>query len=149
MCEMREYMKENMAEVFLFMEHCLPESGRIFEPEGRHYVYKNIQENFLKFWCMYDGDKIIGTVAVRDLGDGKGEIKSLYLLNAYQGQGLGRKLFALAIQEAIYYGFKELYLDTIGANSKRAIEMYKRAGFTETEKYNDNPVADVFMKLVL
>lgn len=145
----KECKEENQAEVLLFMECCLPESGRIFELDGRHYAYKNIQENFLKFWCMYDGEKIIGTVAIRDLGERKGEIKSLYLLNEYQGQGLGRQLFDLAMGEAKKAGFSEIYLDTIGANSQKAIEMYKRAGFTYTEKYNDNPVADVYMKLKL
>lgn len=142
-----EYKEENYDRIIEFMQKCLPESGRTFELAGRHYLYKNIRENFLKFWCMYDGDKIIGTVAIRDLGDRKGEIKSLYLLNVYQGQGLGRKLFDMVLSEAKEAGFLEIYLDTIKNNSKRAIDMYERSGFTYTEKYNDNPVADVFMKL--
>ena len=70
-----------------------------------------------------------------------------YLLNVYHGKGLGRKLFDFALNEAKQAGFVEIYLDTIKANSKRAIEIYERAGFTYTEKYNDNPVADGFMKL--
>lgn len=146
MYEIKECENDTQSQIHAFMELCLPESGRIFELNGRHYAYKNIEENFLKFWCMYDGDKIIGTVAIRDIGEGRGEIKSLYLLNAYQGNGLGRKLFDLALDEVKKAGFVEVYLDTIGANSQRALDMYKRAGFVETEKYNDNPVADVFMK---
>lgn len=147
MYEIRECKNDIQAQIYAFMECCLPESGRVFELNGRHYAYKNIEENFLKFWCMYDGDNIIGTVAIRDIGQGRGEIKSLYLLNVYQGQGLGRKLLDLALNEAKMEGFTEIYLDTIKNNSKRAIDMYERAGFTYTEKYNDNPVADVFMKL--
>lgn len=146
MYKIKECKNDTQSQIHAFMEFCLPESGRIFELNGRHYAYKNIEENFLKFWCMYDGDKIIGTVAIRDIGEGRGEIKSLYLLNAYQGNGLGRKLFDLALDEVKKAGFAEVYLDTIGANSQRALDMYKRAGFVETEKYNDNPVADVFMK---
>ena len=147
MYEIRECNNANQSQVHAFMERCLPESGRVFELDGRHNAYKNIQENFLKFWCMYDNENIIGTVAIRDLGESRGEIKSLYLLNVYHGKGLGRKLFELALNEAKQAGFVEIYLDTIKANSKRAIEIYERAGFTYTEKYNDNPVADVFMKL--
>ena len=147
MYEIRECKNDTKSQIHAFMELCLPESGRVFELNGRHYAYKNIEENFLKFWCMYDGDNIIGTVAIRDIGQSRGEIKSLYLLNVYQGQGLGLKLFNLALNEAKMEGFTEIYLDTIKNNSKRAIDMYERAGFTYTEKYNDNPVADVFMKL--
>ena len=147
MYEIRECNNDTQSQIHAFMECCLPESGRIFELNGRHYAYKNIEESFLKFWCMYDGDNIIGTVAIRDIGQGRGEIKSLYLLNAYQGRGLGWKLFDLALNEAKMEGFTEIYLDTIKNNSKRAIDIYERAGFTYTEKYNDNPVADVFMKL--
>lgn len=149
MYEIKECNNSNRTAILSFMERCLPESGRVFELDGRHYAYKDIEKNFLKFWCMYDGDDIIGTVAIRDIGQRRGEIKSLYLLNDYQGKGFGRKLFDLALTEVKRAGFNEVYLDTIRANSKRALDMYKKAGFVEIEKYNDNPVADVFMKLVI
>ena len=39
-----------------------------------------------------------------------------------------------------------IYLDTL-SSSKRAVRLYERAGFQQTERYNDNYTADTFMVL--
>lgn len=39
-----------------------------------------------------------------------------------------------------------MYLDTL-SSSKRAVRLYERAGFQQTERYNDNYTADTFMVL--
>lgn len=41
-----------------------------------------------------------------------------------------------------------MYLDSL-STSKRAIAMYRRTGFADTEKYNSNERSDVFMVLNL
>lgn len=38
-----------------------------------------------------------------------------------------------------------MYLDTL-SSSEGAIRLYKKNGFVESARYNDNMVADVFMK---
>ena len=38
------------------------------------------------------------------------------------------------------------YLDTL-SSSKRAVHLYEKAGFEQTERYNDNYTADIFMVL--
>lgn len=144
-----EYNEENYDKVIAFMQKCLPESGRSFALDSKHKAYQNISDNFLKFWCMFDGEKLIGTVAVRPLKEKQCELKSLYLYEEYQGLGLGYRMFRLAIDAAKQAGFEEMYLDTISSSSKRAIHLYEHAGFTHTERYNDNPVTDVFMRLNL
>jgi ribosomal protein S18 acetylase RimI-like enzyme len=57
------------------------------------------------------------------------------------------------MHEAVSYaknsGFDEMYLDTISSTSQKAIRMYKRFGFIETEKYKSTAHSDVFMKLKL
>ena len=40
------------------------------------------------------------------------------------------------------------YLDTL-SSSKRAVHLYEKAGFEQTERYNDNYTADIFMVLNL
>jgi len=144
-----EYKEENYEKVIEFMQKCLPESGRSFALDSKHKAYQNISENFLKFWCLFDNEKLIGTVAIRPLKEKQCELKSLYLYEEYHGHKLGYKMFGIAIDAARQAGYEKMYLDTISASSKRAIKLYKRAGFTYTERYNDNPVTDVFMVLKL
>lgn len=131
-----------------FLEKCLPESGRALDISGRHSFYMDIDNSFKNFWCMFDQDKIIGAVAIRELGDKSCELKSLYLLEQYHGRGYGKCLLQKAIVYAREYGYEKMYLDSL-STSKKAIALYRRSGFTDTERYNQNERSDVFMVLDL
>lgn len=140
------YEKGLFDAVVSFLEKCLPQSGRTLEMNGRHSYYNDIEGNFEWFRCLFDGSELIATVALKRLGDRKCELKSLYLYEKYHGRGLGRFLLETALDEARSRGYEEIYLDTI-STSERAIRLYRKAGFTETEKYNDSPaIVDLFMK---
>lgn len=71
-----------------FLEKCLPESGRALDINGRHSFYKNIENCFKAFWCMFDHGKVIGVVEVKELDNKSCELKSLYLLEQYHGMGM-------------------------------------------------------------
>lgn len=131
-----------------FLEQCLPESGRALDINGRHSFYKNIENSFNAFWCMFDQDKIIGAVAVKELDSKCCELKSLYLLEKYHGLGYGKCLLQKAISHAKEYGYELMYLDSL-STSKKAIALYRKAGFIDTERYNQNERSDVFMVLDL
>lgn len=143
-----EFQETYNADMIQFLQECLPQSGRKLELDGRHKMYQDIKHYFQYFWCMFAGEKIIGTVALKRLQDKECELKSLYLLEEYHGRGLGDMLLQKAISQAKTDGYRIMRLDTL-SSSKRAISLYKKAGFTETERYNENNVADVFMKLFL
>ena len=89
--EILEYQKEYEPFLISFLERCLPESHRCLDINGRHSYYLNIAEHFLGFWCVFDGSNIIGTVAVSELESKSCELKSLYLLEQYQGMGYGKR----------------------------------------------------------
>src|SRR5512142_241921 len=57
--------------------------------EGYQASYRDNGGDFL---VMTEGGCIIGTGALRRLEDGVGEIKRLWLLPEYQGQGLGYQM---------------------------------------------------------
>ncbi|HOF33696.1 MAG TPA: GNAT family N-acetyltransferase [Spirochaetota bacterium] len=135
--------------VFLFFEKCLPQSGRVFEPEGRHKILKDIDAYYDYFLCLMDDDEIAGTVALKKINNQKCELRSLYLLEKYHGKGYGKKLMQNFLSFAKEKGYSEILLDTIEADSKKAIGLYKRLGFVETEKYKETEFSDVFMKLML
>ena len=148
MCTIQKYKRQYHDKLLQFLEICLPQSGRCFELNGRHKMYNDVSEYFEHFWCLFDGEDMIGTAALKKLDSGKCELKSLYLLEQYHKKGLGRLLLNTAIQEAKRNGYGTMYLDTL-SSSKRAICLYEKAGFERTERYNDNYTADIFMVLKL
>ena len=55
------------------------------------------------------------------------------------------KLIDTAIKESGRLGFKTIVLDSMSIY-KDALRLYEKTGFVPTERFNDNPYADVFMK---
>lgn len=97
---------------------------------------------------MFAENRMIGTVAIAELDSTSCELKSLYLSKKYYGMGYGKKLLLYAIEKAKSYGYKKIYLDSLSTSTK-AIALYRRVGFIDTEKYNSSMSADVFMVLKL
>ncbi|WP_295626283.1 GNAT family N-acetyltransferase [uncultured Intestinimonas sp.] len=145
---LRGFEEGDQGAVLAFLEECLPQSGRTWDPAGRHRLYGSIGASFDDFWCLLDGGNVVGTAALKKLDGAKCELKALYLLQAYHGRGLGCRLLETAILRARETGYKEMYLDTL-STSKRAIRLYEKMGFTRTKRYNGNEAADVFMVLKL
>jgi putative acetyltransferase len=109
----------------------------------QHYV-----ENGGGFLVLVDGERIIGTGALHFLQDGVGEIKRLWLLPEYQGQGLGYRIMLALIAAAREKGYHTLRLETAPAYQSRAFAFYQQMGFREIPRYGDDP-DDVGMELVL
>lgn len=134
--------------VFAFTDKCFEELGKNFEPSGRHAFYNDIENAFEAFYCLIDKDNVIGTVALKKIDDYTVELKALYLDSSYRGKGLGSRMIKKVIDEAKNRGFKRIVLDSM-SQYKEALRLYGKFGFRDTERYNDNVYADVFMKLEL
>ena len=143
-----EYQKEFEPILIDFLEKCLPESGRALDLQTRHNFYLDIEHSFKEFWCMFDDDKIIGAVGIKELDNASCELKSLYLLERYHGMGYGKCLLGIAIDYAKEVGYRKMYLDSLSTSTK-AIGLYRIFGFTDTDRYNENERSDVFMVLDL
>ena len=148
MYEIKDFSSDMQQDVNEFFTNVFPESGKSFEPEGRHAAFADIEHNFVGFWCLFDDKKLIGTVAVKKLSDTECELKGLYLYEKYHGQKLGYRLAKTAVDIAGEMGFSVMKLDTISTYD-RAMRLYQQIGFVPTERYNDNQKADVFMSLML
>ena len=144
----QRFQKKYSKSAIRFLKQCLPESGRTLDLDGRHKIYGDIDRYFECFWLLFDKKMIVGTVALKKIDNIRCELKALYLLENFQGTGLGRMLLETSINEAKEQGYCELFLDTL-STSKKAIRLYKKAGFIMTERYNENEFADVFMVLKL
>lgn len=146
--EMVSYTDGMKDAVFDFLTKAFIDAGKCFEPGARHGIYNDIPRNFDLFLCMMDGGAVVGTVAVKKLGGGDCELKALYLLKEYQGKKLGYALASAAISFARGKGYRKMFLDSMKGYD-RALRLYRSLGFAETERYNDNDRADVFMALDL
>ncbi len=96
-----------------------------------------------------EGDAAAGCVAVKNLGEGRCEMKRLFVRPAFRGRGLGRELAEIVIGKASEMGYSAMRLDTL-SRLKEALELYRSLGFKEIPPYYHNPLPDVvFMELEL
>lgn len=76
------------------------------------------------------------------------ECKRLYVAPAYRGHRLANHLMDTAESTARAAGYHWLYLDT-ASDFTAAIALYRRRGYLEVPRFNDNPQATLFMRLAL
>ena len=91
-----------------------------------------------------------GCVAIKALGGGKGEIKSMRTVTEARRQGVGKALMDAIMEIAASRGYQTLYLETGSMEYfEPARELYKQYGFVECgpfEGYTEDPNS-VFMML--
>lgn len=85
-----------------------------------------------------DSDEAAGCVALRRLDAGSGEMKRMYVRDAYRGSGLGRRLAAAVIDEARKRQYSRVVLDTLPKLAP-AIALYRDLGFREIGPYLASP----------
>jgi putative acetyltransferase len=93
-------------------------------------------------YLVRDKDENAGCIALKPLNENECEMKRLYVRDAYRGQGLGRKLVQLCLDEAKKIGYRRMKLDTL-QRMQPAIRLYESFGFSQTGAYYENPEADV------
>jgi putative acetyltransferase len=90
-----------------------------------------------------DDDGIaVGCVALRTITtiDGRttGELKRMWVGNAFRALGAGQALLSSALDAAKDLGMKTLHLDTVPSMMPEAVKLYRRNGFVECPRYNGN-----------
>jgi ribosomal protein S18 acetylase RimI-like enzyme len=93
-----------------------------------------INNDTQKTWLAFEGKELIGSVTCIIKDDREAELTGFYVSARYQGKGLGRQLYDLALRFA---GQRDLILDVYSHVSK-TIEMYKKWGWQlDTTKGED------------
>ena len=151
MLELKQYNQSMQKSIERFFTVCFSVLGWDYEPNDRHSDIVHIDEEYMyggRFWCLLNDGELIGTVAVRSLDELNkvAEMKRLYLLPEYQGEGYGEYLFRTALNWVKASGFKIIRLDTRQdrAASRHLIEKYH---FRRIEQYNHNAFAELFYEL--
>jgi putative acetyltransferase len=89
-----------------------------------------------------DAGALVGSVAIKRLPDGSGELKRLYVRPSARGTGLGKTLAESVVERARERGYSLLRLDTL-PTMEAAQGIYACLGFTPSERYSDNPIPGV------
>ncbi|RYD74547.1 MAG: GNAT family N-acetyltransferase [Verrucomicrobiaceae bacterium] len=148
------YRPSSRDEVLAFFAKVFSELGRDSELISKEPDLADIPAAFQhsggEFWMLRDSAEgpVIGTIALRRLDEDCSELKRFYLLEAWRGMGLGKRLLETAIAHARDQGFARVRLDTT-LKSEAAIRLFEAEGFTRIERYNDDRFAELFFELVL
>lgn len=94
--------------------------------------------------AMSDGLPV-GCIGLKGSGAEIAEIKRLWVAPSARGLGLGRRLIDAAESTARELGIAVLRLDTNSALAE-AGQLYRKSGWTEIPRFNDDPYPDLFFE---
>jgi putative acetyltransferase len=94
-------------------------------------------------WTVWRGESLAGIGALKMLGDGTAEIKSMRTHPDYLRQGVGEALLRHIMAEARARGLVRLSLETgSGPAFEPAIALYRRHGFTAGDRFSNYTKSD-------
>jgi putative acetyltransferase len=94
-------------------------------------------------WTGWRGDAIAGIGALKDHGDGTGELKSMRTHPDHLKTGVGAALLEHIIGVANHRGYRRLSLETgSGPAFEPALILYRRRGFVDGEAFADYERSD-------
>ena len=85
-----------------------------------------------------------GCAALKNIGDGIGEVKRIFVHDEFRGRGVGGLLMARLERAAVELGLRALRLDTnrkLGAQA-----LFFKQGYAPIHDYNGNEFADLWME---
>lgn len=90
------------------------------------------------FWTAWENDVLLGFGALKQLGEGDGEVKSMRAAPAARGAGVGRAMLNHIVRESRRRGYASLSLETGTATLHGpAISLYRSAGFVNCGPFGD------------
>ncbi|HEX8552019.1 MAG TPA: GNAT family N-acetyltransferase [Abditibacteriaceae bacterium] len=111
---------------------------------------QELEKNYLgdraTFLVTISQGRVVGTGAIRPLGETVCEVKKMWLLPEFRGRGLGRAMLEKLLEFAREAGYTRARLDTGSSEGQRPAQtLYRSAGFTDIPRYNNGP-ATVFLE---
>lgn len=140
-------------EVVALLERHLAFAHEVTPPEDVHALdLEGLLEPTVTFFSLREGERLLGIGAIKDLGAGHMELKSIHTAQDARGRGVGRAIVDRLLQVARERDATRVSLETGSMEAfapSRAL--YARAGFVECEPFGDySPSrASTFMTLEL
>jgi len=98
-----------------------------------------------RFFLAMDGDAVAACGGVVWIDDSVAEIKRMWVDPAARGRGLATRLLAFLEVTALESGRSTVRLDT-NPVLLEAIAMYRKNGYADIDRYNDNPYAGLWFE---
>jgi putative acetyltransferase len=112
-------------------DHSPPESIHALDVEG-------LRAPGITFWTMRDGNEVLGCIALKQLDERHGEIKSMRTAGAHLRKGVGAALLEHLVAEARRRDYERLSLETgSGPGFEAAHALYRRFGFVDCGPFAD------------
>ena len=111
---------------------------RAASPEGSAHVLDihGLKIPSIKFWSLWEGNKLLGCGALKFLEEGHGEFKSIRVQDNYRNKGNGVKVINHLIEEAKKLKIKRLSIETgAGKFFEPARKLFKKCEFKPCEPF--------------
>lgn len=121
-----------------------------YPPESRHgfSIEKLIAQQVAFFVIRLDGEAV-GCGGIK-LFDDFGELKRMYVREAYRGRRYAEQLIDVLADYALHHGITCLRLET-GIHSTEALRLYERVGFVKIPPFGEyvyDPLSICYEKIV-
>jgi putative acetyltransferase len=108
-----------------------------YSPEHMFGLHPNEERDpALHFFLIHDGDQVVGCGAVRVLDRNTGELKRMYVREAFRGRGISRKLIDHLETTARTLGITCMRLET-GPQQVEALGLYESCGYKYIPPYGE------------
>ena len=102
-----------------------------------------LQAPGMTVWSVWDAGEVAGVGALKDLGEGSAELKSMRTDPAHLHKGVAAALLDHIVETARIRGLKRLSLETgRGPAFEPALALYRRRGFANGEAFSDYQPSD-------
>lgn len=100
-------------------------------------IPKFYQKNKGNFWIAKIDNKVVGTIALLDIGNNKSALRKMFVAKDYRGKefGIGQSLLNTLVAWAKHKGITEIFLGTT-EKFIAAQRFYEKNGFVEIQKQN-------------
>ena len=112
---------------------------RSVSPAGSAHVLDidGLKDPSIKFWSLWENEKLMGCGALKFLNENHGEFKSIRVADLYRGKGYGEKIITYLIQKSKKLNIKRISIETgSGEFFKSARKLFKKSGFKECEPFS-------------
>ena len=111
---------------------------RAASPEGSAHVLDipGLQVPSIKFWSLWENDRLLGCGALKFLDKEHGEFKSIRVHNNFRSKGNGIKVIEHLIEEAKKLNIKKLSIETgAGTFFEPARKLFKKCNFKPSKPF--------------
>ena len=146
--DITDYQPSDQEELVRFFRTVFAEMGFDFDLTTKDRDLSRIPTEYQNrnglFLLAKEKDIVVGTIGLRRIDDAKYELKRFYVLKTHRQLGIGTSLLNKATAKA--HSGDRIRLDTT-RKSPLAISLFKAHGFEKIPRFNDDPLAEIFMEL--